>query len=546
MYYPNATKGSIRLATALGRTGLRNDVWRSLEISPQPFGFPVGYWFDFPDIATTDTHLYVTVNVITPTPGQNVDSLVLKLPLAELRSGAAMRAVYWTRGQTLGPGRNFRLAQGATHTMFFGTILDTATVRVFRNPDRSDVVTLLDRPIAFFNNQDSGYVSRLRNGVNWADRALPFVKGAYATEREYGLLWHSGLHGSRPLPYVRVVRFSTADDSLIAEEDLWSASLAWLYPAATTNAVGHIAVTAAAGGAALDPVSAVLVVDNCQPTFAGFPVAAFALSTHPPSYAGWGDYFSLQRHPARTLTFVTSGLAQTGGSAVTDQHPQFMHFGRMRDQLAWSSVIIRSTGTVSVPIGLSPRDELSQTTVATPGYGSWQPTAGYALTAPAQHVSGPRTFEFQRWRHRSAPHAAWADLPAGQRTLTVAAIGDDDDEAEAVYAERIAGRATLFGATAGALCLGGSDAQWGSIALPLRLDFLGADPGCQLLVAAEVIVPLPVDGTGAGSIALALPNDRLLIGGRAFSQVVVLDPGVVSPAKLVVSNGLGLVVGGLR
>lgn len=125
-------------------------------LSPQPFGFPAGYWVDFPDIATTDTHMYVTVNVITPTPWQNVDSLVVKFPLAELRADGAVHSVFWTRGATRGPGRNYRLVQGATTTMRFASHPSTTTLRIFRNDDQSNLLTWVDRPLAAWNDQDSG------------------------------------------------------------------------------------------------------------------------------------------------------------------------------------------------------------------------------------------------------------------------------------------------------------------------------------------------------------------------------------------------------
>jgi len=575
-YWPSAARGSTRLAVAVGRAGLRANAWHSYVITPQPFGFPTGWWFDFPDLASSDHHLYVSLNVITPTPWQNVDSLVLKLPLDELRAGANLNATFWTRSATLGPGRNYRFAQGSTGTMYFASHLDTATMRLFRNPDASGALTFTDRAVAGWSAADNTYVSFLSNGVNWADRALPFIKGGYANDREYGFLWHAGTQPGRPQPYVRVARFSTADHALIGEEDIWSPGVAWLYPAATSNAVGHVGAVLAAGGPAQHPLTAVLIVDDCQPTFAGGPAWTFAASTQPPSYAGWGDYFSMQPHPARTLTFLTSGLAMVG----VDQAPRFLHYGRARDQLGWTSVIVRSAGVSGVPVGVSPIDQLGRGAVTTPSYASYAAAAGATLTAPATHAAGGRVFEFRQWRHRSSPTGAWVSLPPGQRACVIAALGDDDDTAEALYAERVPGAAArfgagctgsngrvpdhftrsvpetgrpftwevtaVFGATPAYLLLGWSNTTWNGQPLPRSLGPFGADPGCVLLVSADVLLPVAIDPSGSGALTLGIPDEPVLIGFHVFTQVLVIDPAVPSPTKIIVTNGLDATVGGLR
>jgi hypothetical protein len=586
-YWPSATtnKGSIRLAVSVGRTGLRNDVWHSFVFDPQMFGFPAGYWFDFPDVAHSEDHLWLSVNVITPTPWMNVDSLVLKMPLDEVKvSGGTINATFWTRGTTLGPGRNYRFAQGATDTMYFGSHQSTSSIRIFRNPDASAVLTFEDRAVATWSDTDPTYVSVLGNSTNWADRAVPFIKGAYANAREYGFLWHSGTHAGRPQPYVRIARFSTVDHSLLGEEDIWNPVLAWLYPAAATNSAGHIGCVLAAGGAPQKPVATLLIVDDCRPTFAGPPIVGFAFSTHDPTYAGWGDYFSMQRHPARTLSFVTSGLAMSGGSQTTDQGPRYMHFGRQRDELAWTTVSVHATGTqglpLDVPVGVSPVDQLGKSQITTPGYASYVAAAGFTLTAPATHVAGGKTWEFRHWRHKLTPIDAWTTLPPGQLTLSNAQIGQRDDFAEAVYAERVTGAVApygagcagsnalvpdhftlatpevgqvltyevkdVFGATSAALFIGTSNTLWNGIPLPLGLGLIGADPSCAVLAAGTFTPGFAVDAAGAGSAALRFPGSTSLVGTHVYTQVVVVDPFVAASMKLIVSNGLDAVLGGLR
>lgn len=455
LYLPSAVKGSIRIAVATGRDDLRNDVWHSFVFDPQMFGYPAGYWFDYPDMACTDEHLYFAINVVTPTPWMNVDSIVMKFPLDEVAvPGGIVNTTYWTRTQTLGPGVSFRLTQGATDTMYFGTHIDSTTLRVFENHESSATVTFHDRTIASWAS--TGYVSALPNGTNWAARANVFIPAGYASESEFGFLWNAANQAGRPQPYVRVAKFRTSDMTLIEEEEIWSSTTAYLYPAATTNAVGDVGCVLAACGGGLDPVSLILIVDDCRPSFAGAPIYGWAFSTHSPTFAGWGDYVSVQRHPVRSLGFLAAGLAMQGGAGHANQVPRFLHTGRVRDDLSWSSVIVLSPGLSGVPIRVRPTDELGKVGLTTPGYASFSPATastptptsvtlggplgdelhtGYTLTAPALHASGGATWEFQHWRHRGSPTDPWTTHPTGERTLRVSAIGAADDTAEAVYAE---------------------------------------------------------------------------------------------------------------
>jgi hypothetical protein len=444
MYLPSAQRGSIRIAVAVGRNGLRNDVWHSFVFNPQQFGFPVGYWFDYPDLTYSDHHLYFAINVVTPTPWTNVDTVVMKMPLDEIKiPGGSVNTVYWTRSATLGPGPNFRFAQGSTHTMYLATHIDNTTLRVIANPDASSTVTIRDQTVASWTS--ASYTSLLANGVNWTARAGAFLVGGYASDSQYGFLWTADAQTGRPNPYLRVAKFRTSDDTLIEEEDVWSSQLAFAHPAATTNAVGDIGCVFAAGGAALNPASILLIVDDCRSSFAG-TLFGWTFSSTGPSQAGWGDYFSMQRHPVRTLTFLASGMSMQGGSSHSDQEPSFLHYGRTRDELPWANVIITSKGPSGVPIAVRPTDQLGKSGVLTPGYASFLPAdpggairvhrrlfPGYALTAPAVHNSGGSTWVFQHWQHRSTPTSAWQLQPSGQTTLTLTTKTPTDESAEAVY-----------------------------------------------------------------------------------------------------------------
>lgn len=214
---------------------------------------------------------------------------------------------------------------------------------------------------------------------------------------------------------------------------------------------------------------------------------------------------------------------------------------------------------------VSPTDQLGKTVVATPGYASFAPVAGYVLQAPSRHTTGTSTWEFRRWRHRSSPTAAWQEPPAGQRALSVPTIGADDDTAVAVYRDRVPGAVAPYGigcpgsggripdhfsptspeigqpashnlrdALPGAatfLFVGLSRTVWRQFTLPLGLAFAGADPRCSVLAAGTIVEQSSTGAAGTASVTFPLPNDPGLIGARFFTQYFVVDPGLPTALK---------------
>jgi hypothetical protein len=90
---------------------------------------------------------------------------------------------------------------------------------------------------------------------------------------------------------------------------------------------------------------------------------------------------------------------------------------------------------------------------------------------------------------------------------------------------------SLTGSTFGVL--GFSDVVWGSIPLPLLLDFLGLT-GCRLYVSLDVLWPL-LNAGGSATWDLPIPDLAVLIGFRFHQQVVNASPGS-NPAGVTTTN----------
>lgn len=93
-----------------------------------------------------------------------------------------------------------------------------------------------------------------------------------------------------------------------------------------------------------------------------------------------------------------------------------------------------------------------------------------------------------------------------------------------------------------ALAIGVSDTTFGSVPLPLPLDFLGA-PGCFLLhdVAIDAGAPMLLQGN-AGTSSFAFPNNPAFVGFTFFLQGWALAPGA-NALGISFSNGLRVQLG---
>lgn len=84
--------------------------------------------------------------------------------------------------------------------------------------------------------------------------------------------------------------------------------------------------------------------------------------------------------------------------------------------------------------------------------------------------------------------------------------------------------------------------QWAGTPLPLDLTPIGA-PGCSLLVAGDLPLPLLLDATGRGTLTWNLPNTSSLAGATFYVQGAVLDPGLAVPLQLAFSHGRQCTIG---
>lgn len=400
--------GSVRIAYATG-ANLASGNWSSFVFAPQTLHRPAGEWFDYPDMAVSDTHIYFSSNIFNES-NQYQDALVWTMRLTDVAAGGGLVS-YWFANATLGNG-SIRFARGAAATMYAATHMTTATIRVLKFTGANLVA--LDRTHP--NWIPGPYTTLTPTGVNWGARVDHRITGAYCTATEYGFLWMAAPTTGRPDPYVRVSRYRVADDEHIADDDIWLGDGAVLYPSVAANDAGHLAFAVAYGGPSAHPATYCGLVDDCSPSFWNQSLTALGSSTHSPTFAGWGDYYGLQRHPVRSLSFVGAGMGQHGGGANANQTFTWAWFNRERDDPTWVNVTVRSAPVQGIAIACSP-DQLGRTSVTTDGYLSYAANAPYTLNAPPVVA---RDVRHRRWsdaqpRYRRQRKRAGALPPRGAR-----------------------------------------------------------------------------------------------------------------------------------
>ena len=300
--------------------------WTSFAFGPDPALGTNNVEFDFPHVATSDNHLYISYNVFSAGnfAGANVFQIELDA-LANLDlSGPAAVFVFTTGANELG---SLCLTRGATTDMYFASHDGTGNnpLTVFKWPDVSGAsITSFDvSPSAWQGSFQAGSYSSVGPGGEWLSRLDSRVLAGWIVGDEAGFLWGALPGPGRPEPYLKAVVVDVNSGAVVFEPDIFSLDLAFAYPSAFPNANGRVGLSVFFGGGAFDPSHAVTWLDGQQ------WVAPFALtrsSTDAPVDSAWGDYCSCAPHNPGATSWVASGYTLQGGSDFDSIEPQYVEF----------------------------------------------------------------------------------------------------------------------------------------------------------------------------------------------------------------------------
>jgi hypothetical protein len=435
-YSATTRKGSHQIAVANGRSELRSanaTDWTLYQFDPTDFGFPLGTWLDFPDVGFNADWLYLSANVYDGGSGTFRGAVVWRVSLHDLQQNQEATFT-WLTDATMG-GNSYRFATraGDGNDMYWATLLDTTTIRIWRQNTIGIVRSYVDRPTAPWQwtiNQDCAGP----DGRGWLGdgqrNPIGRIRGACGTAAELVFAWTSdGNGGNRPFPYTRVARFRVADRTLLAEHDVYSQTDCWAYAALDSNTLGHVGGVIAIGGPSRYVRTSGFLIDQYD-AWSGVIAHRMGNPTNNPPGEYFGDYFDVQRSWIDGRTFVGTGTFMSGGDGSQHVQPRYAWFGRNDYEPAHVTLDVRSAPVAGVPLILDVTDVNGGKDGSTPFQRSFLSAQGYEVIAPHLYSSGGTTWVFERWVHDGV------ERTPGQLALTIANMGTTGDVAEARYRAR--------------------------------------------------------------------------------------------------------------
>jgi hypothetical protein len=281
-------------------------------------GIAANEWLDYPDLAWSDTFLYVGIDHGNPTPGKVYTGrrIVARLSLADISNVGAGTLHYDYAELTGSNGLNkTHFVQGAPGQMVVGSLDNNSRLRVFTWPDGSGTIPA-PSTVNFSQINQTTYTAPAPDGVDWLAVSFPgnitgaayiFVPanpgggifGPPTPEHNlYTFAFDAGQNGSaRPQAYVRLetVEASGTNYTASSEYDIWNANYAYAM-AALGSSGNELGITLAVGGGTIGyPQQAV----GFRNDFVVYQVTG----SNATQGTRFGDYFSNRLVPSDTVRF---------------------------------------------------------------------------------------------------------------------------------------------------------------------------------------------------------------------------------------------------
>lgn len=273
-------------------------------------------WFDYPDIAQSAEHLFVSFNVFDRFDRWQ-RAAVFRFPLEELAARGELTRRHWS---TTGVG-SLRFVQGADDVMWFaahGPANESLSLHAW--PDTDDTAEGWEIAIQPWN--DLGYTTAGSGGVGWLGRVDGRITGGWRSRDRLGFAWTAAPEPGRPHPFIRVVRIDEGTLDVIDQPDLWSVNGAYAYAAVAPNRRGDVGMTAFFGG----PTAPAHVVADLDEDDGVWRARASVTSTHMPLQSKWGDYLTIRRDPSRRTYWMAAGYTLQDGRDRRNVEPLVVTF----------------------------------------------------------------------------------------------------------------------------------------------------------------------------------------------------------------------------
>lgn len=277
-YWPDASGNNrVRLAWT-DDAGFDANSFRFVDWTAQDLGFPDGVMFDQPKIATSNGHVFLSINAYVNSSGKFTDAVVIRVPLDGLVAGGPVAASCL---KTVDPESGAKLSsmtptEGAADTMYLLGHVTRSELGIFRWPDAASVPTF-ERAVDY---DSSGTAIKypvaeqftcLRPGAettaNWCLRSDARPTAAWVSNGHVGVAWNASQDGiEAPFPFVWVVVLDETKlasclvgECVLGYPHIKSPSFAIQYGTIVENGDGALGAVAIMGGGDRTPRCTVLV-----------------------------------------------------------------------------------------------------------------------------------------------------------------------------------------------------------------------------------------------------------------------------------------------
>jgi hypothetical protein len=289
------------------------NAWTYVDLTGTALGVATNQWVDYPDMAFSDTFLYVGVDHGSA-PGRVflARRIVARLSLADIADPAIPTVGYGQTELTGSSGLSkTHFIQAAPGRMVVGALDNTSTLRVYTFADNASAPVSSTVAISSITNS---YTSLAPDGTDWLAVSFPgnITGGAFRRvpadnqqgfRDEYMFAFDAGVNAGagRPRAYARletvVPPTSTATTySAFAEYDIWNNDYAYAMAALGSDGT-EIGITLAVGGGTIGyPQNAVGYRDD----FVVYQVT----SSNATQVSRFGDYLSNRLIPGERRFFA--------------------------------------------------------------------------------------------------------------------------------------------------------------------------------------------------------------------------------------------------
>jgi hypothetical protein len=315
LQYSSAARTNV-FRVAASRTGAQG-TWTWWDVAPADVD-PAWRetWFDYPDIAQSSEHLFVSFNMFNGFDRWQ-RAVVFRFPLAELADRDQLTRRHWSTTEV----GSLRFVRGADDVMWFaghGPANETLTLCAWDDGETDPV--RWDVAVQPWN--DLGYAAAGSSGADWLGRLDGRITGAWRSRDLLGFAWTAAPEPGRTHPFIRVVRFDEATLDPVDQPDLWSENGAYAYVAVSPNRRGDVGLTAYFGGPTA-PAHVVADLDERQLTWRPRTTVT---STHRPALPKWGDYLTIGPDPRRRTYWTAAGYTLQDGRDRRNVEPLVVTF----------------------------------------------------------------------------------------------------------------------------------------------------------------------------------------------------------------------------